>query len=146
MHQLSVIIKTLGSPPIDKLGFEVQKITERTINIARSHPPIGIKRILPKETSIDAIDLIHKMLVVNPDERITAEEAMNHPYLADIHTHMKKVDSLDNINKNNVPSLFDSDFEAWAARGSDSPTYTQDLLKSLMHEEISSLQRSIVNC
>jgi serine/threonine protein kinase len=29
------------------------------------------------------MDLIKKMLKVNPDERITAEEAISHPYFKD---------------------------------------------------------------
>lgn len=33
----------------------------------------------------DAIDLVRKLLVFDPSKRISAEQALNHPYLADYH-------------------------------------------------------------
>ena len=35
--------------------------------------------------SEQAADLLHKLLEFNPDKRITAEEALRHPYLAQFH-------------------------------------------------------------
>lgn len=33
----------------------------------------------------DAIDLMQKLLVFNPKKRLTAEEALNHPFVRDFH-------------------------------------------------------------
>ena len=37
------------------------------------------------------LDLLDKMLRSNPSERITAKEAMKHPYLADVPDHIKNM-------------------------------------------------------
>lgn len=37
------------------------------------------------------LDLLDKMLKCNPAERITANEAMNHPYLADVPKHIRNM-------------------------------------------------------
>lgn len=34
----------------------------------------------------DAIDLLKKLLVFNPKNRLTVEEALKHPYVADFHS------------------------------------------------------------
>lgn len=36
-------------------------------------------------TAPEGIDLLRKMLTFNPDKRITVEEALAHPYFADLH-------------------------------------------------------------
>lgn len=35
--------------------------------------------------SSDAVDLLSRMLVLDPNEHISAEEALEHPYLAELH-------------------------------------------------------------
>lgn len=35
--------------------------------------------------SADALDLMQKLLVFNPNKRLTAEEALSHPYVKDFH-------------------------------------------------------------
>ena len=39
----------------------------------------GIERLIP-HVSPDAIDLIYKLLIYDPEDRISAEEALRHPY------------------------------------------------------------------
>jgi serine/threonine protein kinase len=42
-------------------------------------------RALFPDANPEAIDLLEKMLQFNPDKRITVEEALAHPYLAQMH-------------------------------------------------------------
>jgi len=39
----------------------------------------------------DGLDLLDKMLKCNPLERITAKQAMQHPYLADVPSEIKNM-------------------------------------------------------
>ena len=42
------------------------------------------KQIFPENTDIDAIDLISKMLVYEPDRRIRAGDALTHPWFDEL--------------------------------------------------------------
>ncbi len=48
------------------------------------------------------MDILHRMLSFLPEERITVEEALQHPYLKDFHGQMEEP---------NCPSVFDFEFE-----------------------------------
>lgn len=39
-----------------------------------------------------ALDLIRRMLVFNPKNRLSVEEALNHPYLKDFHNIQEEID------------------------------------------------------
>ena len=43
----------------------------------------GIERLL-QHSSTDAIDLIYKMCTYDPDERMTAKQALRHPYFKEL--------------------------------------------------------------
>lgn len=47
-------------------------------------PKIPVKEFIQYENEL-AIDLVEKLLEINPVKRITAVEALNHPYLAQLH-------------------------------------------------------------
>lgn len=42
---------------------------------------VTLEEILPSSTPLPALDLLKKLLVFNPDKRLTAEEALQHPYV-----------------------------------------------------------------
>ncbi|KAJ6239945.1 cyclin-dependent kinase a-2 [Anaeramoeba flamelloides] len=58
--------------------------------------PIGLKKtmgqIIGEKNKIDpvALDLLEKMLIYDPSERISAKQAMKHPYFDDIREQMEK--------------------------------------------------------
>jgi renal tumor antigen len=43
----------------------------------------GIKNLIPHATP-DCVDLIEQLLKYDPDERITASDALKHPYFRDL--------------------------------------------------------------
>lgn len=45
------------------------------------------EQICPNSTS-EAIDLLSKMIKFDPDERITAAEALHHPFLKEYHEYI----------------------------------------------------------
>lgn len=53
----------------------------------------------------DAIDLCKKLLQFNPDKRITADEALRHPYVSRFHNPKEEI----SLNYDVVPPLSDSE-------------------------------------
>lgn len=47
-------------------------------------PPVNLGMKFPDATP-DAVDLLSKMLVLDPHKRISVEQALEHPYLASLH-------------------------------------------------------------
>ncbi len=50
----------------------------------RDERPADLETLLPG-ASPDALDLIHGLLQINPDKRLSAEQALAHPYVAQFH-------------------------------------------------------------
>ncbi|KAK4786112.1 hypothetical protein SAY86_002801 [Trapa natans] len=85
MDQLKLIISVLGKPGEDDIAL-LQSFRSR--QFIRSLPyvrSIPLSSFLP---SIDplALDLLEKMLVFNPNKRITVLEALQHPYLTGLYS------------------------------------------------------------
>jgi len=84
VDQLNLIINTLGTPPdetIKKIG------SERARDYVRNLPfklPQSLPKLFPKTDNMGR-DLIHKFLRFDPDERITVNEALAHPFLETYH-------------------------------------------------------------
>ncbi|KAJ5911260.1 Mitogen-activated protein kinase HOG1 [Penicillium subrubescens] len=82
--QFLVISDLLGSIPCDVIQTICSKSTSEYITglPERAKVPFAnkIKQALP-----DALDLLEQLLVWNPEQRITAEAALSHPYLSVYH-------------------------------------------------------------
>jgi len=84
MHQLRLIIGTLGTPSGEDLRFiKDPKILEY---IRRLPPTKGIKfsSLLPQANPL-AVEVLECMLVFHPSRRCTMADAMAHPYFAAYH-------------------------------------------------------------
>ncbi|KAH7441269.1 hypothetical protein KP509_03G031600 [Ceratopteris richardii] len=84
VHQFSSITEVLGSPTDAELAYVRSENAIRYLNQLPWYPrePLAAKFLHVPPL---AIDLIERMLKYNPAERITAEEALAHPYLASLH-------------------------------------------------------------
>ncbi|KAJ3855167.1 putative MAP kinase [Lentinula lateritia] len=84
VHQVDLVLDILGSPS----GEDFSTITSRRAReYVRSLPFRRRKdfRVLFPHASEDAIDFLSKTLTFHPKERMTVEEALEHPYVAPYH-------------------------------------------------------------
>jgi serine/threonine protein kinase len=68
---------------------------------------LGIQRFLT-HVSYECVDLITKLLAYNPDERLSAKQALSHPYFKDLVEQEAKMSkmSMNNFNPINLMKSF----------------------------------------
>ncbi|XP_022720726.1 mitogen-activated protein kinase homolog MMK2-like isoform X2 [Durio zibethinus] len=109
--------KLIGSPDDASLGFLRSDNARRYV---RQLPRCRKQQFSARfpNMSAGAVDLLEKMLVFDPNKRITVDEALCHPYLASLH----------DINDEPVcPRPFSFDFEQ--------SSFTEDNIKDLIWRE-----------
>ncbi|PKI31190.1 hypothetical protein CRG98_048436 [Punica granatum] len=100
-QQLALITELLGSPGDSDLGFLRSENARKYVKQLPQVPKQSFSKKFPEASPL-AIDLAERMLVFDPRERITVDEALNHPYLLSLHE----------INEEpTCPSPFVFDFE-----------------------------------
>lgn len=84
VHQLRLITELIGSPDDASLGFLRSDNARRYV---RQLPRCRKQQFATRfpNMSSGAVDLLEKMLVFDPNKRITVEEALCHPYLQSLH-------------------------------------------------------------
>lgn len=84
INQFSIITDLLGSPPSDVIETIGNESTLKFVrSLAHKEPQPLAPRF--KDAPPECIDLLEKMLMLDPRKRITAAEALQHPYLAPYH-------------------------------------------------------------
>ncbi|KAA8516085.1 hypothetical protein F0562_019264 [Nyssa sinensis] len=117
VHQLKLITELIGSPDDASLGFLRSDNARRYVRQLPQYPRQQLSAKFPN-MSPGAVDLLEKMLVFDPNKRITVDEALCHPYLAPLH----------NVNEEPVcPRPFSFDFEQ--------PSFTEEDIKELIWRE-----------
>ncbi|XP_050045761.1 cyclin-dependent kinase 5 [Dermacentor andersoni] len=84
--QLKRIFKLLGTPTEDTWPGMTQLPDYKSFPLY--HPTTSFAQVVPK-LSCRGRDLLQKLLVCNPAVRLSAEEAMQHPYFSDLPTSIR---------------------------------------------------------
>lgn len=90
--QLSSILRILGEPSSVDLSFlNDQRAVEYVKALASLQKQTNLRQRLPRVNEY-AIDLLTKLLSFNPFSRITAKEALGHPYFSDIRNKKQEIE------------------------------------------------------
>ncbi|KAJ2847933.1 MAPK protein hog1 [Coemansia brasiliensis] len=84
VDQFSIITELLGTPPDDVIQTIGSENTLRFVQTLPRREPVPFSKRFPNIDPL-AVDLLEKMLVFDPRKRITAAEALAHPYLETYH-------------------------------------------------------------
>ena len=84
IHQMHLIIETLGSPEEADLEFISSSYARKYIGALPRKPKIDFASLYPR-ANVLVVDLLERILVFNPHRRISVVEALAHPYLASLH-------------------------------------------------------------
>ncbi|KAF8718664.1 hypothetical protein HU200_024963 [Digitaria exilis] len=84
MHQMRLITELIGTPTDEELGFIRNEDARKYMRHLPQFSRRPFATLFPKVHPV-ALDLIERMLTFNPLQRITVEEALDHPYLERLH-------------------------------------------------------------
>uniref|UniRef100_A0A6P7HAB8 Mitogen-activated protein kinase 15-like n=1 Tax=Diabrotica virgifera virgifera TaxID=50390 RepID=A0A6P7HAB8_DIAVI len=86
VNQVEKIMATIPTPSQEDINMVcISGIGSSMIKNASAVQKIPLVSILGNNVPTDAIDLINRLLVFNPHDRLTAEEALEHSYIARFH-------------------------------------------------------------
>ncbi|XP_015711973.1 mitogen-activated protein kinase 15 isoform X3 [Coturnix japonica] len=85
INQIEQILRVIPAPSSDDIMAMQSDYRASIIDRMASRQRVTFEEILPSSTPLPALDLLKKLLVFNPDKRLTAEEALQHPYVKRFH-------------------------------------------------------------
>eukprot|EP00037_Helgoeca_nana_P008218 m.73274 g.73274 ORF g.73274 m.73274 type:complete len:355 (+) comp18792_c0_seq1:215-1279(+) len=84
VEQLNLIIQVVGRPSKAELDWIGSANSQEYVLGLPPSPPVNFAEKYPNAPP-QAIELLQHMLMLNPDARISAEDALEHPYFAEYH-------------------------------------------------------------
>lgn len=84
IHTLNLVCKVVGTPtPAEISRFPSEK-AQHYLHSMPPQQPTQLQQLFP-EADPRAIDLLSRLLTFDPHERITAVQALSHPYFTELH-------------------------------------------------------------
>ncbi|KAJ0403438.1 hypothetical protein ATCC90586_001727 [Pythium insidiosum] len=93
LHQLTLIFELIGTPPSDATARIKSSQAQRFLKSLGKKPKVPLRTVFPM-ASDDALDLLDRLLEFDPAKRLTADEALAHPYMQPIERKYKGVDPM----------------------------------------------------
>jgi mitogen-activated protein kinase 15 len=84
VHQLELVVEITGRPNKMDIKAIKSKHTAAMLESLAVKPQKSLQSLFPT-ASVDALDLMSRLLVFNPEKRLSVQEAIRHPYLAQFH-------------------------------------------------------------
>ncbi|XP_003802416.1 mitogen-activated protein kinase 15 [Otolemur garnettii] len=85
LHQLQLILETIPPPLAEDLPALGSGYSASVLHSLGSGPQQTLDTILPPDTPPEALDLLRLLLVFAPHKRLTAAQALQHPYVQRFH-------------------------------------------------------------
>jgi len=85
IDQLTLITNKLGKLPEEELDFVTSEKARRFMRKLPNKPVSPLSQQFPN-ASPECLDLLSQMLQIHPRKRITVEEALKHPFMAQLHS------------------------------------------------------------
>ncbi|XP_055140856.1 mitogen-activated protein kinase 15 isoform X5 [Symphalangus syndactylus] len=85
LHQLELILETIPPPSEEDLLALGSGCHTSVLHHLGSRPRQTLDALLPPDTSPEALDLLRRLLVFAPDKRLSATQALQHPYVQRFH-------------------------------------------------------------
>jgi len=90
LEQLKIIFEVLGTPSCDNLDWIKTPEARQWVAHMKPYKGRSLQKIFSEATP-DALDLLTRMLQLDPNERIAVDEALAHPFFSELHNPAKEV-------------------------------------------------------
>lgn len=85
-RQLQRLLSLLGLPPQHIMNkIKDQKVKDFLVSTSKKVIKVSFKELMPYIDD-DALDLLTRLLEYDPEKRLSAEQALKHPFFSDLHS------------------------------------------------------------
>ncbi|GJQ66532.1 hypothetical protein Trydic_g4517 [Trypoxylus dichotomus] len=93
VNQVEKIMVTIPTPSQEDINLVcVSGVGSSMIKNACVNQKVHLRTLIGSDISSDAIDLLNKLLVFNPNKRLTAEQALSHAYVSKFHDESEEIE------------------------------------------------------